>query len=139
MSQKITAEDLFANAKDVVSRISVSVGKIKVRFEWKPIGQLNRSGSPSERLAGAVGNVTVTIVVPEEKRTKQTSAQFSPAEVVSISGDQWPNEDNIANICKSVRDRGSYPLLGTQEPSDRSQNAQGQTKKPGAHSEARHR
>lgn len=91
---------------------------------------------PSVVLAAVVGNVRLGI--QRNDRCEAMSARFTAQEIVTILGNEWPNTRNLPNIRRCVFEQKCFPIKPIDPPSEKSLSAQGQTKKPGSHSESRH-
>ncbi len=82
--------------------------------------------------------VTMTIKSPETKN-KEVQLTMPVADAMEIFGGEVPSDANFTRICRRFLDRkhhgGNPPPY---EPAERSMGAQGQTKKPGSHSDGRH-
>lgn len=81
--------------------------------------------------------VRLTIEIAGAAR-KRRSAIFSTRQVVAILGGRWPDHENIDRIRRSIEDKKAYPMPEFEPPTEKSLGAQGQTKKPGSHSQSRH-
>jgi hypothetical protein len=95
-------------------------------------------GETLEALTSIAHRVTITIRSPETKN-KEVQLTMPVADAMEIFGGEVPSDANFTRICRRFLDRkhhGGNPLPS--EPAERSMSAQGQTKKPGSHSEGRH-
>ena len=74
------------------------------------------------------------------KTSRQISARFTGAECAEVLCGKWPCNDTFDTILRRVTERSRYPLPKPEIPGGggKSMTAQGQTKKPGSHSSARH-
>jgi hypothetical protein len=119
-----------------------SLGDEKFKFVYSKTSSPRKEPGcyyPSTLFNYALGQITITFFYKEGGHQRQISAHFSADEVIGMLGDKWPNEDNVENIRRSVRERKYYPLIPVEPPAEKTFDAQGQTKKPGSHSESRHR
>ena len=82
--------------------------------------------------------VTITIKSPETKG-KDSQLTMPVADAMEIFGGEVPCDANFTRICRRFLDRKHHgPTPPPFEPAERSMTAQGQTKKPGSHSDGRH-
>lgn len=93
---------------------------------------------PPAALAGVTSQVRVTVETLRPRRCRQ-SAVFAAAEVAAVFGNRWPDEGNAEAVRRAVAERKAYPVPVPEPPPERSEAAQGQTRKPGSHGEAQHR
>jgi hypothetical protein len=93
---------------------------------------------PPAALAGVTSRVRVTVETLRPRRCRQT-AEFTAAEVATVFGNRWPDEGNAEAIRRAVAERKAYPVPVPEPPPERSDAAQGQTRKPGSHGGAQHR
>jgi hypothetical protein len=87
-----------------------------------------------------VTDVVQVIVKPAEKGEGQVSARFPAKDLVALLGGKWPCSDNFQSIVRAICEKNHYPMPEPEIPGGggKSMTAQGQTKKPGSHSQDRH-
>lgn len=75
------------------------------------------------------------------KGEHQVSAKFTGQECCEALKDAWPSADNFDDLFVAVNSRARYPMPKPEIPVEdqKSCGAQGQTKKPGSHSQDRHK
>jgi hypothetical protein len=138
-------DDVFRHALMGEISLTCKVGVETVVFKFKlSISALERGANPTTLLGKndpvILYDLTeeVRLLVKGTEGRGQQSAVFPVKEVVAILGNKWPDAENITQIRRSVADRKAYPMPGYTPPPEKSVTAQGQTKKPGSHSESRH-
>ena len=98
------------------------------------------AGKEPEILLRLTTEIQIVIEPPARKRGR-ISARFLPQECVELLSKQWPCDANFDQIATAVRERKHYPMPKVEIPGGggKSATAQGQTKKPGSHSQDKHR
>lgn len=95
-------------------------------------------GETLQALPAIAHRVTLMIQSPETKN-KEVQLTMPVADALEILGGEAPSEANFTRICRRFLDRkhhgGNPPRY---ELAEKSMSAQGQTKKPGSHSDGRH-
>lgn len=81
------------------------------------------------------------VVKLKTEKKRQISARFTSEECASLLGDFWPHDGSFGRIVAAINVKKGNPDPAYQIPweAGKSLTAQGQTKKPGSHSESRHK
>jgi hypothetical protein len=88
-------------------------------------------------------NITKKVLLllkPTNMAERQMSARFSPEECIAFLDGEWPGETNLSRIARAIREKNHYPMPEPEIPGGggKAMTAQGQTKKPDAHSHKKH-
>ena len=145
----LTDDDI--NRKSIASaagekRFLWKVNEYSISIQFEGIGAPEQASSisakefnrPTVLLAGVVGKIRLMLETSKPKR-QTSSALFTATEIIAMFGDKAPNPENIQNIRRLIIEQKFYPMPTNELPSEKSSEAQGHTKKPGSHSESRHR
>ncbi len=87
----------------------------------------------------SITNEVQIVIRPRKATSGQKSVRISAAECARILKGRWPNDSMLDSLDATITELRDYPVADPKPTSEVSRDAQGQTKKPGSHSESRHR